>query len=86
MLKPHFVHNEATVFNSVDGGSKSNESKWEKRRPPGTVEFIVGPNDSLNSIALKFNITPNKLVQLNKLFSHVEISFSSTHFEGRCCI
>lgn len=29
----------------------------------------VGPKDSLNSIALKFNITPNKLVQLNKLFS-----------------
>ncbi|KAK7907831.1 hypothetical protein WMY93_016443 [Mugilogobius chulae] len=52
-----------------NGGTKSNESKWEKRRPPGTVEFIVGPSDSLNSIALKFNITPNKLVQLNKLFS-----------------
>ncbi|KAM7395425.1 hypothetical protein PAMA_006941 [Pampus argenteus] len=50
-----------------DGGCK--EAKREKRRPPGTVEFIVGPNDSLNSIALKFNITPNKLVQLNKLFS-----------------
>uniref|UniRef100_A0A8C7YVH3 Nuclear receptor coactivator 7 n=1 Tax=Oryzias sinensis TaxID=183150 RepID=A0A8C7YVH3_9TELE len=33
------------------------------------VWFQVGPNDSLNSIALKFNITPNKLVQLNKLFS-----------------
>ena len=29
----------------------------------------VGSKDSLNSIALKFNITPNKLVQLNKLFS-----------------
>uniref|UniRef100_A0A8C6WHG0 Nuclear receptor coactivator 7 n=1 Tax=Neogobius melanostomus TaxID=47308 RepID=A0A8C6WHG0_9GOBI len=29
----------------------------------------VGPNDSLNSIALKCNVTPNKLVQLNKLFS-----------------
>lgn len=29
----------------------------------------MGPDDSLNSIALKFNITPNKLVQLNKLFS-----------------
>uniref|UniRef100_A0AAQ5Z1R2 Nuclear receptor coactivator 7 n=1 Tax=Amphiprion ocellaris TaxID=80972 RepID=A0AAQ5Z1R2_AMPOC len=29
----------------------------------------VGPDDSLNSIALKFNVTPNKLVQLNKLFS-----------------
>uniref|UniRef100_A0A3Q2XPP3 LysM domain-containing protein n=1 Tax=Hippocampus comes TaxID=109280 RepID=A0A3Q2XPP3_HIPCM len=25
-------------------------------------------NDSLNSIALNFNVTPNKLVQLNKLF------------------
>uniref|UniRef100_A0A3B4FQL2 LysM domain-containing protein n=1 Tax=Pundamilia nyererei TaxID=303518 RepID=A0A3B4FQL2_9CICH len=41
----------------------------EKTRPPGTVEFVVGRDDSLNSIALKFNITPNKLVQLNKLFS-----------------
>lgn len=75
----------------------NNRAKMEKKRPPGTVEFIVsiitvicsrhhgrfwqghisetsvflqvGPNDSLNSIALKFNITPNKLVQLNKLFS-----------------
>lgn len=54
---------------SSNEGCKSSERKWEKRRPPGTVEFIVGPNDSLNSIALKFNITPNKLVQLNKLFS-----------------
>ncbi|XP_068433323.1 nuclear receptor coactivator 7 isoform X2 [Clinocottus analis] len=51
-------------------GSKSNiPTKREKKRPPGTVEFIVGPDDSLNCIALKFNITPNKLVQLNKLFS-----------------
>uniref|UniRef100_A0A3Q3AJN1 LysM domain-containing protein n=1 Tax=Kryptolebias marmoratus TaxID=37003 RepID=A0A3Q3AJN1_KRYMA len=40
------------------------------KKPPGTVEFIqVGPDDSLSSIALKFNTTPNKLVQLNKLFS-----------------
>ncbi|XP_040920775.1 nuclear receptor coactivator 7 [Toxotes jaculatrix] len=54
---------------SDDGCKINNQTKREKRRPPGTVEFIVGPNDSLNSIALKFNITPNKLVQLNKLFS-----------------
>ncbi|KAM9339620.1 nuclear receptor coactivator 7 [Symphorus nematophorus] len=54
---------------SDDGCKSKNQAKKEKRRPPGTVEFIVGPNDSLNSIALKFNITPNKLVQLNKLFS-----------------
>eukprot|EP00066_Takifugu_rubripes_P021113 XP_011610379.1 PREDICTED: nuclear receptor coactivator 7-like [Takifugu rubripes] len=53
-----------------DSGCKNkNQAKREKRRPPGTVEFIVGANDSLNSIALNFNITPNKLVQLNKLFS-----------------
>ncbi|XP_072217931.1 nuclear receptor coactivator 7 isoform X2 [Leuresthes tenuis] len=52
-----------------DGCKSNNQTKMEKKRPPGTVEFIVGPDDSLNSIALKFNITPNKLVQLNKLFT-----------------
>uniref|UniRef100_A0A673MMV5 Nuclear receptor coactivator 7-like n=1 Tax=Sinocyclocheilus rhinocerous TaxID=307959 RepID=A0A673MMV5_9TELE len=40
----------------------------------------VGPKDTLNSIALKFNITPNKLVQLNRLYSHSvvpgQVSFS----------
>lgn len=46
------------------------QTKKEKSRPPGTVEFTVGPKDTLNSIALKFNITPNKLVQLNRLYSH----------------
>ncbi|KAG7242940.1 hypothetical protein INR49_017631 [Caranx melampygus] len=54
---------------SDDVCKSNNQAKREKKRPPGTVEFIVGPNDSLNSIALKFNITPNKLVQLNKLFA-----------------
>ncbi|CAG5928066.1 unnamed protein product [Menidia menidia] len=54
---------------SGDGCKSNNQAKMEKKRPPGTVDFIVGPNDSLNSIALKFNITPNKLVQLNKLFT-----------------
>ncbi|KAF6735758.1 Oxidation resistance protein 1 [Oryzias melastigma] len=53
-----------------DGCKVNSQSKLQKKRPPGTVEYTVGPNDSLNSIALKFNITPNKLVQLNKLFSH----------------
>lgn len=52
-----------------DGCKSNNQAKMEKKRPPGTVEFTVGPDDTLNSIALKFNITPNKLVQLNKLFS-----------------
>uniref|UniRef100_A0A8C9G0W3 LysM domain-containing protein n=1 Tax=Pavo cristatus TaxID=9049 RepID=A0A8C9G0W3_PAVCR len=30
----------------------------------------AGNQDTINSIALKFNITPNKLVELNKLFTH----------------
>ncbi|XP_040016742.2 nuclear receptor coactivator 7b isoform X1 [Gasterosteus aculeatus] len=54
---------------SDDGCKSTIQAKREKKRPPGTVEFIVGPDDSLASIALKFNVTPNKLVQLNKLFS-----------------
>uniref|UniRef100_A0A8C9QZF7 Nuclear receptor coactivator 7 n=1 Tax=Scleropages formosus TaxID=113540 RepID=A0A8C9QZF7_SCLFO len=41
----------------------------KKKQPPGTVEYTVGPQDTLNKIALTFNITPNKLVQLNSLFS-----------------
>uniref|UniRef100_A0A6Q2ZJ31 Nuclear receptor coactivator 7-like n=1 Tax=Esox lucius TaxID=8010 RepID=A0A6Q2ZJ31_ESOLU len=52
-----------------DSSNMSSQAKREKRRPPGTVEYTVGPQESLNSIALKFNITPNKLVQLNRLFS-----------------
>nr|XP_005174588.3 nuclear receptor coactivator 7-like [Danio rerio] len=31
---------------------------------------MVEPKDTLNSIALHFNITPNKLVHLNRLYSH----------------
>ncbi|XP_028252370.1 nuclear receptor coactivator 7 isoform X2 [Parambassis ranga] len=54
---------------SGNGCKSIAQAKMERKRPPGTVEVIVGPDDSLNSIALKFNITPNKLVQLNKLFS-----------------
>ncbi|XP_067097120.1 nuclear receptor coactivator 7 isoform X2 [Osmerus mordax] len=49
--------------------SSNSQSKREKRRPPGTVEYTVEPQDTLNIVALKFNITPNQLVQINKLFS-----------------
>lgn len=54
---------------SDEGCKSTSQAKREKRRPPGTVELVVGADDSLNSIALRFNITPNKLVQLNKLFT-----------------
>ncbi|XP_078226188.1 nuclear receptor coactivator 7 isoform X8 [Callithrix jacchus] len=40
------------------------------QKPKGTMEYTAGSQDTLNSIALKFNITPNKLVELNKLFTH----------------
>uniref|UniRef100_A0A8C2GGA5 Nuclear receptor coactivator 7-like n=1 Tax=Cyprinus carpio TaxID=7962 RepID=A0A8C2GGA5_CYPCA len=55
---------------SDDVSKPCNQTKKEKSKPPGTVEFTVGPRDTLNSIALKFNITPNELVHLNRLFSH----------------
>ncbi|KAL8186481.1 UNVERIFIED_CONTAM: Nuclear receptor coactivator 7 [Gekko kuhli] len=53
--------------------TKTNEKKEKKmvfQKPHGTIEYTAGSQDTLNSIALKFNITPNKLVELNKLFTH----------------
>ncbi|XP_063166437.1 nuclear receptor coactivator 7 isoform X2 [Candoia aspera] len=56
-----------------DNQTKTNEKKEKKKvsqKPHGTIEYTAGIQDTLNSIALKFNITPNKLVELNKLFTH----------------
>ncbi|KAJ8347974.1 hypothetical protein SKAU_G00265630 [Synaphobranchus kaupii] len=55
--------------NPDDVSSSKCQMKRGRRKPPGTVVYTVGPQDTLNNIALKFNITPNKLVQLNRLFS-----------------
>ncbi|KAJ8270543.1 hypothetical protein GJAV_G00116150 [Gymnothorax javanicus] len=55
--------------NPDDIASPKCQMKRGRRKPLGTVEYTVGPQDTLNSIALKFNVTPNKLVQLNRLFS-----------------
>ncbi|XP_061097779.1 nuclear receptor coactivator 7 isoform X1 [Conger conger] len=55
--------------NPDDIASSKCQMKRGRRKPPGTVEYAVGPLDTLNSIALNFNVTPNKLVQLNRLFS-----------------
>ncbi|XP_015206267.2 nuclear receptor coactivator 7 isoform X2 [Lepisosteus oculatus] len=58
----------------VDDNRNKTRTKKEKRRviqkPSGTVEYTAGPKDTLNCIALKFNITPNRLVEINRLFSH----------------
>ncbi|XP_068087569.1 nuclear receptor coactivator 7 isoform X2 [Hyperolius riggenbachi] len=53
--------------------NNKNEKKEKKmviKKPVGTAEYIATSTDTLNSIALKFNITPNKLVELNRLFTH----------------
>ncbi|KAM7420225.1 hypothetical protein PAMA_014765 [Pampus argenteus] len=62
----------------TDTGQKKTPEKKDGRRmsfqrPKGTVEYSVESRDTLNSIALKFDTTPNELVQLNKLFSRAVV-------------
>ncbi|OCT74952.1 hypothetical protein XELAEV_18033940mg [Xenopus laevis] len=62
-----------------DTGQKKTLEKKDGRRmsfqkPKGTMEYTVESRDSLNSIALKFDTTPNELVQLNKLFSRAVVA------------
>ncbi|XP_077070895.1 oxidation resistance protein 1a isoform X4 [Siphateles boraxobius] len=59
---------------TIDTGQKKTAEKKDGRRmsfqrPKGTIEYSVESRDTLNSISLKFDTTPNELVQLNKLFS-----------------
>ncbi|XP_061846608.1 nuclear receptor coactivator 7 isoform X3 [Colius striatus] len=59
-------------YTTDDNQNKANEKKEKKmvsQKPHGTIEYTAGNQDTINSIALKFNITPNKLVELNKLFT-----------------
>uniref|UniRef100_A0A8C5T349 Nuclear receptor coactivator 7 n=1 Tax=Malurus cyaneus samueli TaxID=2593467 RepID=A0A8C5T349_9PASS len=59
-------------YSTDDNQSKTNEKKEKKmvsQKPHGTIEYTAGNQDTINSIALKFNVTPNKLVELNKLFT-----------------
>ncbi|XP_068094010.1 oxidation resistance protein 1 isoform X2 [Hyperolius riggenbachi] len=62
----------------ADTGQKKILEKKDGRRmsfqkPKGSMEYTVESRDSLNSIALKFDTTPNELVQLNKLFSRAVV-------------
>nr|XP_032637692.1 oxidation resistance protein 1 isoform X2 [Chelonoidis abingdonii] len=63
---------------TADTGQKKNPDKKDGRRmsfqkPKGTIEYTVESRDTLNSIALKFDTTPNELVQLNKFFSRAVV-------------
>ncbi|XP_003932436.1 nuclear receptor coactivator 7 isoform X2 [Saimiri boliviensis] len=65
---------ELKRYYSIDDNQNKTHDKKDKKmvvqKPNGTMEYTAGSQDTLNSIALKFNITPNKLVELNKLFTH----------------
>ncbi|XP_066461612.1 nuclear receptor coactivator 7 isoform X2 [Eleutherodactylus coqui] len=50
--------------------NEKKEKKMVVRKPLGTIEYTASNTDTLNSIALRFNVTPNKLVELNRLFTH----------------
>ncbi|XP_041872264.1 nuclear receptor coactivator 7 isoform X3 [Corvus kubaryi] len=64
---------ELKRYYSTDGNQNKTDEKKEKKmvsqKPHGTIEYTAGNQDTINSIALKFNVTPNKLVELNKLFT-----------------
>ncbi|XP_078254013.1 oxidation resistance protein 1a isoform X2 [Rhinoraja longicauda] len=67
-----------TTTNFADPGQKKHQEKKDTRwmssqKPKGTIEYTVESRDSLNSIALKFDTTPNELVQVNKLFSRAVV-------------
>ncbi|XP_061851203.1 oxidation resistance protein 1 isoform X3 [Colius striatus] len=69
---------ELKRYYTIDTGQKKTPDKKDGRRmsfqkPRGTIEYSVESRDTLNSIALKFDTTPNELVQLNKLFSRAVV-------------
>ncbi|XP_075952622.1 oxidation resistance protein 1a isoform X4 [Anarhichas minor] len=72
------THDRNTRNSNTDTGQKKTPEKKDGRRmsfqrPKGTIEYAVESRDTLNSIALKFDTTPNELVQLNKLFSRAVV-------------
>ncbi|XP_035985298.1 oxidation resistance protein 1a isoform X2 [Fundulus heteroclitus] len=75
---PHGDKHALLLQREPDTGQKKTPEKKDGRRmsfqrPKGTVEYSVESRDTLNSIALKFDTTPNELVQLNKLFSRAVV-------------
>nr|XP_060631751.1 oxidation resistance protein 1 isoform X5 [Anolis sagrei ordinatus] len=72
------LHEEEPPPLPLDTGQKKTLDKKDGRRmsfqkPKGTIEYTVESRDSLNTVALKFDTTPNELVQLNKLFSRAVV-------------
>ncbi|CAF5153679.1 unnamed protein product, partial [Rotaria sp. Silwood1] len=40
-------------------------------QPKGTIPYTIGNNDTIEKIALHFNLTPSELLQLNKLNTRI---------------
>ncbi|XP_048387197.1 nuclear receptor coactivator 7-like isoform X3 [Stegostoma tigrinum] len=60
----------------LSGDSPINNEKERKmvvQKPTGTTKYTADSQDTLNTIALKFDVTPNELVQINRLFSRVVV-------------
>lgn len=59
-------HSTGEVQNNKN---EKKEKKMVMKKPLGTIAYTASNTDTLNCIALRFNVTPNKLVELNKLFT-----------------
>ncbi|GCC23724.1 hypothetical protein chiPu_0002122 [Chiloscyllium punctatum] len=65
-LKSFYLSGDSLINNE-------RERKMVAQMPTGTTKYTADSQDTLNSIALKFDVTPNKLVQINRLFSRVVV-------------
>ncbi|XP_043539867.1 nuclear receptor coactivator 7-like isoform X5 [Chiloscyllium plagiosum] len=65
-LKSFYLSGDSLINNE-------REKKMVAHTPTGTTKYTAESQDTLNSIALKFDVTPNKLVQINRLFSRVVV-------------
>ncbi|UJR14093.1 hypothetical protein I4U23_001089 [Adineta vaga] len=69
------THSMANV-QSFSDSFKTNSNRDSKRgrticQPKGTVSYTVGNSDTVEKIALHFNLTPSELLQLNKLNTRI---------------
>ncbi|CAF1378998.1 unnamed protein product [Adineta steineri] len=68
--------NTTTDVESLLNPFKRNPTRDSKRgralvQPKGTIPYTIGNYDTLEKIALQFNLTPSELLQLNKLNTRI---------------
>ncbi|XP_060707036.1 nuclear receptor coactivator 7-like isoform X2 [Hemiscyllium ocellatum] len=76
-LKSFYLSGDSLINNE-------RERKLVAQTPTGTTKYTVDSQDTLNSIALKFDVTPNKLVQINRLFSRVVVPGQILYVPDSC--